>query len=198
MDNIELKDRKIFEVEFINQDFCERMPYFPAADVFVNEPDYITKYRLFSKFRDYKFVAKEHFPPGFPINNMQYNNDGLCELISIRACHRILYEDISTGNKHFMENEFLKNKLLSYDELHGNFFGRLKELGEYHKNIFKIKTSINGIKYNANVDYYEAVWGLDNKPGILLYAHDDETGENNYTIYLDGESCQYIHMNFTK
>lgn len=193
---IELKNRKIFGVEFINPELNESMLYFPAADIFVNEPDYIEKYRLFAKYRDYKYVTKDGFPDDYPINNVQYNKDGYCELISIRACHRILYEDISRNQYHFLENTYLRDRLTEYDKYHGMFFKFLFYKKMYPKNIMNLDVLAYGNKYTTNVDYFEMVRGLDNGFGVLIYAHDDKEGKNNFTMYLDAESSPGFYFGY--
>ena len=192
---VELKNRKIFGIEYFNPELNENMLYFPAADVFVNEPNYVDKYRLVAKYRDYKYVTKGNLPKDFPINNVEYNSEGLCELISIRACHRILYADISKNRYHFLDNQYLREKLTEYDKYHGGFFTYLFERKPYPKNNMYLNVSVLGTAYVTHVDYFEMVKGLDNGTGLLIYAHDDYEGMNNYTIYLDAETSP--GFNFT-
>ena len=193
---IALKDRKIFGVEYYNPELNENMMYFPAADVFVNEPDYVHRYRLMSKFRDFKYVSKENLPSEYPINNVKYNEDGFCEFISIRACHCILYGDISRGLFHFLENPYLKEKLLEYDKYHGMFLKYLFDRRPYPKNIMHLNVKVYGQHYVTNVDYFELVKGLDGGTGILVYAHDDQEGRQNYTVYLDSKSSQEFRFSY--
>ncbi len=191
----DLKNRKIFDLTYTNPDFHEEMIFFPAEMVFVNEPDFIERYKLNAKYRDFKLVTKEGLPQGFPINNLEYDENGYATLISIRAMHRILYQDINTNTYHFLMNDTLKRKLLDYDKNHFGFLNGLLSRYPYTTSAFHARIDIKGVEEVATttIDYIEQVHGLDNKPGFLVYAHDSEN-KDNYTLYLDGEFVQNLHI----
>ena len=96
----------IHAIEFVNKIFHERLKYFLITDVFdkeeITDDAFLYKYNLNTKFRDFIVANKKMIPENYPIKNIHFDKNDNCELISIRAMHRIACSELTTGKIHFM------------------------------------------------------------------------------------------------
>lgn len=176
------KDKKekslMTSTEYICPLYHERLRYFLCSDVFdKNEldpesPDYfVNKYRIDARYRDIKRVDNQNFPPGYPVENVKFDDEGFAMLISIRAMHRIAVADLFNKNIHFMFNGYVKWYMLDYDNMHGSMIKFM-----IHDKMIPIKYQLTCEYRNDPNHFYlyqvihvESVWNLDGKPGFLIY-----------------------------
>ena len=193
----EKKKHPITSMEFICPLYHERLRYFLCEDVFpsseLENNSFIDKYRLDSRYRDLKLVDRNGFPPGYPVDNVTFGENGLAWLISIRAMHRIAVADLVEKDIHFMFDDYVRWHMYDYDNQHGaliKFMVHDKFVPEKYTFGCEFRDRPNEFFYYKLV-HIESVWNLDGKPGFLLYY----ITENNKlsSFYIDG-----IHIkNFT-
>ena len=193
------EERIIKPVVFRNDIIHEDMEFYPVGMVFEEDcEDLITKYGLNSKYRDVILITKEDYDKSYPdIDTFTIYDGKYVPAISIRAMHRILFNDISINSLHFLANESLRRALLEYDGRHGRFFRYIIAKQEYPKNIFTLSININNSDDTAIalVDYMETVTSITGEAGLLVYAHNIDNG-NNYTIYVDGNISPVMELRF--
>ena len=115
----------MYSVSFTNIYTAEKMIYLPMQFVFSEDElkdgfeALIKKYKLNPYYRDIKLAKKEDLPKKFPLDVLKFNAEGFCELISLRAMHRICVSELFTKDIHFLFNKYLKEKMFTYDNEHG-------------------------------------------------------------------------------
>ena len=171
--------------------------YFPVSMVFDNPDGYIEKYKLNGRYGDFAEFDAASLPKEITdIKGIVVKENGCIDFISIRAMHRIIFNDISNDNFHFLVNHGLRKELLEYDKSHGNFFSYLIAKTMYPKHIFTIRVHLansNDVAIGA-VDHIETVMTVDtHAPGFLVYCH-DLSDNKNYTFYIDETNSTSVEL----
>ena len=177
------------------------MEYYPVCLVFEDPTNFREKYKLNEAFGDCARFKVNELPRDLDRNRLVIYEDNTVDFISIRAMHRIIYNDISVNDFHFFINNSLRKRLLEYDRTHGNFFEYLINKEEYPKNLFGIRVHIANSEDTAvgQVNYFEVVYSIfgGNKPGLLVYGYDPED-ESNYSFYVDDDIASQIDLFYQK
>ena len=185
----------MYSVSFTNIYTAEKMIYLPIQFVFSEDElkdgfeALIKKYKLNPYYRDIKLAKKEDLPKKFPLDVLKFNDEGFCELISLRAMHRICVSELFTKDIHFLFNKYLKEKMFTYDNEHGCI----------------VKTRLNRkmvpVKFNVaiysgekdviqrNAMHIECVTDNEGRSGFLLYYLANDFIDS---IYLDGKEVKNI------
>ena len=185
--------------EYICPLFHERLVYFVCQDVFnkdeLENENYIKKYNLNDKFRDIKYIKANQFPAGYPVEKVNFDKDGYAALISIRAMHRIACADLFGDNIHFMFNNFVKWKILNYDNSTG---GSLIKFVIHDKSIpvkyiADIKLAREKDPIRVQVLHIQSVWNLEKEPCFLVYyIIETDEGSRLDSAYI--ENFNYITL----
>lgn len=185
----EKKNKLMTSTDLICPLYHERMPFFLSAAVFdkseLENNEYINKYLLNAKYRDFKFTDNQGFPAGFPIEDVTFDENGFTQQISIRAMHRIACSDLTKNQIHFMFDPYVKWILLDYDNHHGSLIKfMIHDKFVPIKYIAHIYLKGNPQPIEVKVLHIDDVWNLEKEPGFLIYYYEEETNEIK-SVYLD-------------
>ena len=197
---------KVASMEYICPLYPERMIFFLAKDVFIDEElennKFITKYQLNAKYRDYKFITKENLPKGYPLKNVDFDKEGRTIAVSIRAMHRVCCADLLTKSIHCMADKFIRWKVFDYDNQHGGlikFMINDKQIPIKHKGRLSF-TNRNGlinriVNYDMQVLHVDSLWNLDMKAGLLVYYYEPNV-KSISSVYIDSENATQFKIIF--
>lgn len=198
-----MTEKELLSTEYICPLYHERLIYFFAKDIFTKEElkdnNFINKFGLDAKYRDYKIITKQDLPAGFPAENIEFTGeDNSAIVVSIRAMHRIACSELGTKSIHFMFNWNIKWKMFNYDNDHGSLIKfMIHDRQIPAKWLFRLYLKNNTILDLIGIRF-EDVWNLDKEPGVLIYYLEDNIIK---TIYIDKNkinSLQIFDINTVK
>lgn len=198
-----MTEKELLSTEYICPLYHERLIYFFAKDIFTKEElkdnNFINKFNLDARYRDYKIITKQDLPAGMPIENIEFTGeDKTTIVVSIRAMHRIACSELGTKSIHFMFNWNIKWKMFNYDNEHGSLIKfMIHDRQIPAKWLFRLYLKNNTILDLIGIRF-EDVWNLDKEPGVLIYYLEDNIIK---TIYIDKNkinSLQIFDINTVK
>ena len=193
---------EMVSIELICPMYHERMDFFLPNMIFDEDEwkdnAFIEKYHLDARYRDYKILSDQDYPPGFPLENVVHslpNNESV--VISLRAMHRIVCSDVFKDSIHFMNDGFVKWKVLNYDNSHGAI---LKFLIHTHEIPVKyeafLKFHEDNKTYRLPVFHLDSLWNMDMMSGFLLYylEYNIHNEPSLKSMYIDNKIIEYISL----
>lgn len=198
-----MTEKELLSTEYICPLYHERLIYFFAKDIFTKEElkdnNFINKFNLDARYRDYKIITKQDLPAGMPIENIEFTGeDKTAIVVSIRAMHRIACSELGTKSIHFMFNWNIKWKMFNYDNEHGSLIKfMIHDRQIPAKWLFRLYLKNNTILDLIGIRF-EDVWNLDKEPGVLIYYLEDNIIKTTYIDKNKINSLQIFDINTVK
>lgn len=198
-----MAEKELLSTEYICPLYHERLIYFFAKDIFTKEElkdnNFINKFNLDARYRDYKIITKQDLPAGMPIENIEFTGeDKTAIVVSIRAMHRIACSELGTKSIHFMFNWNIKWKMFNYDNEHGSLIKfMIHDRQIPAKWLFRLYLKNNTILDLIGIRF-EDVWNLDKESGVLIYYLEDNVIKTTYIDKNKINSLQIFDINTVK